>query len=161
MSSDPRDERFDTVTTTAAPSQTSDWSRNLSGPFSTSAGTDSTLAVGFDIVAVLVFTMIGSLSHNGAGGFSIGGWLQTTWPFILGLAVAWGLIYARKLRRAPGTGVAILVITWFVGIVVRSLVNLSLAWGFVITSLIFLGILIIGWRAIAAAVTRRHASSLS
>lgn len=109
-------------------------------------------------MAVLAFTLVGSLSHNGTDGFSIGGWLQTSWPFILGLAVGWALLYTGKLRRAPGTGVLLLGGTWLIGIVVRSLVNMSVAWGFVITSLIFLGIVMIGWRLIASLVTRRARS---
>ncbi|MGO1463959.1 MAG: DUF3054 domain-containing protein [Candidatus Corynebacterium faecigallinarum] len=120
------------------------------GPFSATAGLSSTVALVADIVAVLAFTLVGSLSHNGTDGFSIGGWLQTSWPFILGLAVGWALLYTGKLRRAPGTGL--------IGIVVRSLVNMSVAWGFVITSLIFLGIVMIGWRLIASLVTRRARS---
>ena len=128
------------------------------GPFSATAGLSSTVALVADIVAVLAFTLVGSLSHNGTDGFSIGGWLQTSWPFILGLAVGWALLYTGKLRRAPGTGVLLLGGTWLIGIVVRSLVNMSVAWGFVITSLIFLGIVMIGWRLIASLVTRRARS---
>ncbi|HIW90971.1 MAG TPA: DUF3054 domain-containing protein [Candidatus Corynebacterium avicola] len=128
------------------------------GPFSATAGLSSTVALVADVVAVLVFTLIGSFSHNGSDGFSIGGWLQTSWPFILGLAVGWALLYTGKLRRAPGTGVLLLGSTWFIGIIVRSLVNMSLAWGFVITSLIFLGIVMIGWRVVASLVTQRARS---
>ncbi|MGO1949060.1 MAG: DUF3054 domain-containing protein [Mycobacteriaceae bacterium] len=124
------------------------------GVFSTTAGVGSTVALVLDAIAVLVFALLGKLMHSGDGGFTLGGWLQTAWPFLLGLAVAWGLLYAGKLRRAPGTGVLILLSTWFIGIVVRSIINLSVAWGFVVTSLIFLGILLIGWRAIAYLVTR-------
>ena len=72
--------------------------------------------------------------------------------------MGWALLYTGKLRRAPGTGVLLLGGIWLIGIVVRSLVNMSVAWGFVITSLIFLGIVMIGWRLIASLVTRRARS---
>lgn len=125
------------------------------GGLSATAGTGATTALVIDVVAVLIFALLGKIFHA-EDGFSVGGWLVTAWPFLLGTAIAWALIFTGTVRRAPGTGLGVLLVTWFVGIVVRSIVNTSVAWGFVITSLIFLGILMIGWRAVASTVTRRR-----
>ncbi|MEJ6549762.1 DUF3054 domain-containing protein [Corynebacterium sp. USCH3] len=128
------------------------------GPLSATAGTSTTMAVVIDAVAVLVFALLGKLFHDTAG-FSVLGWIGTAWPFLLGAGVAWALLLTGVVRPAPGTGVGVLIVTWFVGIVVRAIVTMSVAWGFVLTSLIFLGILLIGWRAVASFVTRRQTAS--
>lgn len=128
------------------------------GPLSATAGTATTMALAIDAIAVLLFALLGKLFHS-ADGFSVLGWLGTAWPFLLGLAVAWALLMTGVVRPAPGTGLGILIVTWFIGIVVRSIVTVSVAWGFVLTSLIFLGILLIGWRAVASFVTRRQPTS--
>lgn len=131
-----------------------DVSSGPAGPFSATAGTSTTMALVIDAVAVLLFALLGRLSHD--SGFSVLGWLGTSWPFLLGLAVAWALVLTGTVRPAPGTGLGVLIVTWFVGIVVRSIVNLSLPWMFLLTSLIFLGILMVGWRVVASFVTRRQ-----
>lgn len=125
------------------------------GLLSATAGTAVTMAVVIDAVAVLLFALLGKLMHS-EDGFAIGGWLSTAWPFLLGLAVGWALLLTRTVRYAPGSGLGILLVTWLVGVIVRSIVTLSVAWGFVLTSLIFLGILLIGWRAVASFVTNRR-----
>ncbi|MEY8565619.1 DUF3054 domain-containing protein [Corynebacteriaceae bacterium 7-707] len=128
------------------------------GPLSATAGISTTMALIIDAIAVLIFALLGKLFHN-SGDFSVLGWLGTAWPFLLGLAVAWALLFTGVLRPAPGSGLGILIVTWFIGIVVRSVVTVSVAWGFVLTSLIFLGILMLGWRVVASFVTRRQPTS--
>lgn len=128
------------------------------GPLSATAGISTTMALAVDAIAVLVFALLGKLFHA-SDGFSVLGWLGTAWPFLLGLAVAWAVLLTGVLRPAPGSGLGILIVTWFVGIVVRGIVTMSVAWGFVVTSLIFLGILMLGWRTVASFVSRRQSAS--
>jgi hypothetical protein len=128
------------------------------GPLSATAGISTTMAVAIDAIAVLVFALLGKLFHA-SDGFSVLGWLGTAWPFLLGLAVAWALLFTGVLRPAPGSGLGILIVTWFIGVVVRGIVTTSVAWGFVLTSLIFLGILLLGWRTVASFVSRRQPAS--
>lgn len=125
------------------------------GILSATAGTATVMAVVVDVLAVLLFALIGTLFHS-EDGIAVGAWLSASWPFLLGLAVAWALLLTRTVRLAPGSGLGILIITWLVGVIVRSIVTLSVAWGFVLTSLLFLTILMLGWRIVASLVTHRR-----
>lgn len=49
---------------------------------------------------------------------SVGGWISTAWPFVLGTLIAWGLLAAGVLRPARGTVVLIWLSTVVVGLVV-------------------------------------------
>jgi hypothetical protein len=112
-------------------------------------------AIAADVVAVLVFVVIGRSSHGEALG--IGGLLQTLWPFLLGLGIGWAAAQAWKHPlRLPLPGVPIWLITVIGGMLFRVLSGQGTAASFVVVATIALGILLIGWRAIAGLVVRRR-----
>lgn len=106
-----------------------------------------------DCVTVLVFVAIGRSVHD--HGVNARGLLSTAWPFAVGLVVAWVLVLAR---RRSGTlaldGLAICVVTVFVGMVLRVLSGQGTAFAFVLVALGFLGLFMVGSRWAAGPVRR-------
>lgn len=112
-------------------------------------------AIVLDVIAVLVFVVIGRSSHGEALG--IGGLLQTLWPFLLGLGIGWAAAQAWKHPlRLPLPGVPIWLITVIGGMLFRVLSGQGTAASFVVVATIALGILLIGWRAVAGLLVRRR-----
>lgn len=118
----------------------------LTGPFSATAGLGTRNAVILDAVAVILFAVLARLAHSP---LTFGTWFHACWPFAVGLAVAWGLTFTPQVHLARGTGVLIWLVTWFVGIVVWSIANTQFEIFMYIVSLVILGLLCIGWRALA------------
>ena len=134
-------------------------------------GTDSTVipywvAALADTVAVTIFVLIGRASHH--HGYTPLGIIQTLWPFLAGAAVGWSIVYVyshvhssdwfgrdfRPDRVAPA-GLVIWVCTVAVGMVLRYLFHEGTAFSFIIVATITLGIFLLGWRTVAAVITRR------
>ncbi|MCX7521726.1 DUF3054 domain-containing protein [Microbacterium sp. STN6] len=106
-----------------------------------------------DLVAVLVFVLIGRASHGEQ--LDAGGILTTFWPFAVGLAIGWAAAQAwRHPLRLPLPGVPIWLITLVGGMMFRVLSGQGTALPFVIVATIALAILLIGWRVGAMLVTR-------
>lgn len=104
-----------------------------------------------DVAAVAVFVVIGRASHReGQSEFAV-----TFWPFATGLVVGW--IGARGWRRPfsiSRTGVIAWVGTVLIGMLLRATSGQGVAVSFVIVAAIVLGALLLGWRALAAALDR-------
>ena len=113
------------------------------------------LAVVLDCCCVLVFVVIGRASH--AKGESLAGIASTAWPFLAGLAVGW--LAARTWRRPfalwPG-GVGAWLGTVAVGMVLRVVAGQGTAFAFIVVALVFLGLFLLGWRALARVAARRR-----
>ena len=113
-----------------------------------------------DVAAVVLFASIGRASH--AEGVTPGGVLLVAWPFLVALAVGWGL--ARSLRadwpvRVPGSPVVWLT-TVLLGLVLRVATGGGFAWSFAAVTAIVLGVLVVGWRC-AVEVGRFAAEGLA
>ncbi|MEA9986753.1 MULTISPECIES: DUF3054 domain-containing protein [Subtercola] len=116
---------------------------------------DIVVAAVFDVVLVLVFVLIGRSSHS--EGFSLAGTLTTWWPFLIGLAVGWAV--SRAWRRPFGIrlpGLSIWLLTVLVGMLLRTVSSQGVEVSFVIVATIVIGVFLLGWRAIAAAVAARR-----
>jgi hypothetical protein len=113
------------------------------------------LAVVLDCCCVLVFVVIGRASHT--KGESLAGIASTAWPFLAGLAVGW--LAARTWRRPfvlwPG-GVGAWLGTVAVGMVLRVVAGQGTAFAFIVVALVFLGLFLLGWRALARVAARRR-----
>ena len=113
------------------------------------------LAVVLDCCCVLVFVVIGRASHT--KGESLAGVASTAWPFLAGLAGGW--LAARTWRRPfvlwPG-GVSAWLGTVAVGMVLRVVAGQGTALAFVVVALVFLGLFLLGWRALALVAARRR-----
>src|ERR1700761_5956630 len=99
-------------------------------------------AVVLDAACVLLFVVIGRASH--AKGESLPGVASTAWPFLAGLAVA-------------PAGVSAWLGTVVAGMVLRVVSGQGTAFAFVLVALAFLGLFLLGWRALAKAVSRAAA----
>lgn len=115
-------------------------------------------ALVLDVVLVLVFAIIGRASHTES--LDVVGVLETFWPFLAGLAIGW--LASQAWRRPFGIalpGISIWLITVIGGMLFRVISGQGTALAFVIVATVVLGILLIGWRAVAGAITRRRAGS--
>jgi hypothetical protein len=116
------------------------------------------LSAAADLVLVLIFVLLGRGSHD--EGFSVVGSLDTAWPFVAGLAVGW--LTSRAWRFPRGVtypGVVIWASTAVIGVVLRTISGQGVAVSFVIVTAMVLAVFLLGWRLIAAVVSRRRARS--
>ena len=111
------------------------------------------VAQALDVIFVLVFVIIGRLSHKEDLG--VIGVLETLWPFLVGLVI--GHILMRSWRtpfRVFWTGTGIWITTVVIGMLLRLASGQEVELGFVIVATIVLGVFLLGWRGIALLVTR-------
>ncbi|SHE53115.1 Protein of unknown function [Ferrithrix thermotolerans DSM 19514] len=89
-----------------------------------------------DIAAVLSFVIIGRSAHGHAD--NLGGVFRTSWPFLLGMAVAWGVLSLSKISfSSPLGGVTIVFTIVVVGMTTRVIVGQGTALGFIAVSLAY------------------------
>lgn len=109
-----------------------------------------------DLCCVIVFVVIGRANHG--EGDAVAGLAHTAWPFLLGLALGWLVTRAwRRPAELLPTGVGVWLATVAVGMVARVLSGQGTAFAFVIVALVFLGLFMLGWRAIPRLFHRRAA----
>ncbi|WP_091706113.1 DUF3054 domain-containing protein [Microbacterium sp. cf046] len=105
-----------------------------------------------DIALVLAFAAIGRASHD--SDIFAGLWI-TAWPFLAGLAVGWIVTFAWRAPTAPvRTGLGVWAATVIVGMLLRAASGQGIAPAFIIVATLTLLVLLVGWRAVAALVTR-------
>ncbi|MDT5192514.1 MAG: hypothetical protein QOI28_4765 [Mycobacterium sp.] len=111
-------------------------------------------AVLVDVVCVLVFCTIGRRSH--AEGITVAGVAETAWPFLAGTAAGWLAVrgWRRPATLAP-TGLVIWLSTVVIGMLLRKATSQGTAVSFVVVASLVTAILLLGWRAAAAALARR------
>ncbi|WP_417508267.1 DUF3054 domain-containing protein [Microbacterium sp.] len=114
------------------------------------------MAILIDLVLVVVFCVIGRLSHDEGIFSDLPGLLNTTWPFVLALLLAHGVLLLRKAqpdRMLPG------VMVWFLTVVIGLLLRLFSGQGtavpFIIVATLTLALFLLGWRAIWAGISPR------
>jgi peptidoglycan/LPS O-acetylase OafA/YrhL len=120
----------------------------------------SVTALVLDLCAVMAFVMIGRASHT--EGETIAGIATTAWPFLSGLLIGWAAILGR--RRSPalvGSGVGIWLVTVAAGMALRVVSGQGTALTFVIVALVFLGLVMVGWRAVAYGVLEARRRSVT
>ncbi len=105
-----------------------------------------------DVVAVLVFVVMGRRSHGIDG---ITGTITTAIPFLVGLVAGWLVTRAWNNPLALSTGLGTWAVTLIVGMVLRSLVfDAGVAPTFVVVTALFFAALFVGWRLLASALVR-------
>lgn len=116
-------------------------------------------AVVVDAVFVLIFAAIGRASHDE----DPAGFLLTAWPFLVALLV--GHLVAALLPGRPrrpwslAWGAVAWIVTVAGGLLIRVLSGDTAEVPFIIVATIVLGVLLIGWRAIAALLRRRRGAT--
>ena len=101
-----------------------------------------------DACCVLAFVVIGRASHN--DGETLAGIASTAWPFLAGLAC--GEVAARAWRQPLAlvpAGVGAWLGAVLVGQALRVLAGQGTALAFIVVSLLFLGVFLLGWRIAA------------
>ncbi|MDR6198299.1 hypothetical protein QE374_000208 [Microbacterium sp. SORGH_AS428] len=115
------------------------------------------VAVVADVLLVIVFCGIGRASHDES---PLQGLLLTAWPFLTALAVGWGISLAwHRPFAVLRTGVPVWVVTVAGGMLLRMLAGQGTAPAFIMVAAVTLGLLLVGWRAVASVVLRRSSRS--
>ena len=112
-------------------------------------------ALALDAVLVIVFATIGRASHD--EGLTVAGIGDTAWPFLVGLIVGWliATMIAKTYPLTVRTAWPMWVFTVLVGMLLRWLTGDGTAVAFMVVATLTLGVLLLGWRAIAAVMQRR------
>lgn len=117
------------------------------------------LPVLLDLVCVLAFAFGGKSEHE----VDESDWvvLAIGWPFALAAVVAHVLLLVRgrETRRVWPDGVAIVAVTYVLGMVLRDVSGRGISGGFPVVAAIFLLVTMLGWRALATVVTARRGAS--
>jgi hypothetical protein len=106
------------------------------------------LGIAADVCSVLVFVVIGRANHH--AGESLAGVASTAWPFLAGVAA--GELATRAWRRPLDlvpTGAGVVAATVAVGQVLRLVSGQGTGAAFVVVSLLFLALFLLGWRVFA------------
>ncbi|PPG38789.1 DUF3054 domain-containing protein [Pseudoclavibacter sp. RFBA6] len=103
------------------------------------AGGGYALPLIVDLLLVVVFAIIGRMSH--AEGLSLAGIVTTGWPFVLGLLFAWVLVtlFRWKPWRPFPAGVSVWVVTVGGGMLLRLTIGDTAEVAFIIVASIVLG----------------------
>ena len=112
------------------------------------------LALGIDVVAVVLFVVIGRRNHHETGNAVVGA-LRIVAPFLIALIIGWLAARADRDPMSLRSGVVVWACTVVVGLAVRRLVfQRGIAIAFVIVATVTLGVFLVGWRAVARAMRR-------
>jgi hypothetical protein len=109
-----------------------------------------------DVVAVVVFAILGRSSHAEAN--TLLGVLGTAWPFLVGAAVGHLLCRLSGDLRGDPTGWRPGLVVWtstvLIGMVLRVISGDTAAWSFVLVASIVLALFLLGWRTVLRLVRR-------
>lgn len=114
-----------------------------------------------DVVAIIVFAILGRRSHDEAG--TLLGVLGTAWPFlagaVIGHAMCWVLVALRADQASWRAGFVVWASTLVLGMLLRLASGSTAAWPFVIVAGIALAVFLLGWRGIFHLIQRARARS--
>ncbi|MCM3697264.1 DUF3054 domain-containing protein [Microbacterium oleivorans] len=113
-------------------------------------------AFGLDAVLVVVFAAIGRASHSEA---PFAGLATTAGPFLAALVTGWLLCLGWQAPRAIlRTGFPVWAVTVAGGMILRALSGQGVQVAFVIVAASVLLLMLVGWRVVAALISRRRAT---
>ncbi|MDD7964322.1 DUF3054 domain-containing protein [Actinomycetospora lemnae] len=110
--------------------------------------------IALDVLAVVAFAALGRASHAEDIVGDLAGTLLTAAPFVAGAAVG---TLAGRTWRAPlawRSGLAVWAGAVVVGLPLRAALTGRLPLSFAIVATVAIGVLVLGWRAVARLVTR-------
>ncbi|YAL84574.1 DUF3054 domain-containing protein [Dermacoccaceae bacterium W4C1] len=101
-------------------------------------------AAAADLVLILVFAIIGTMSHDE----SVLKAPLVALPFWVGAAAGWAVIRSRSGRFpiGVGTGVTVWICAVAIGMILRAVTGAGVELSFVIVTAIVLGLFLLGWR---------------
>jgi uncharacterized membrane protein (UPF0136 family) len=102
-----------------------------------------------DFLVVLIFVGIGRYNHHHGDSFS--GIVSTTWPFAVGLAIGWLIVFLRHHDGVSlGAGVEVCLATVTFGMILRVIAGQGTAFAFIVVAVVLLGALMLGPRFVRA-----------
>lgn len=108
-----------------------------------------------DVVCILTFAIVGRRTHQ--EGADLLGVLGTAWPFLVGCGIGW-IIARAVLTKGRSAGLWASLIIWactvVLGLTLRVIAGSTAQFAFIVVATITLGLLLVGWRAIARIVNR-------
>lgn len=108
-----------------------------------------------DLVLVVVFCVIGRVSHAEGIFSDLPGLLNTIWPFVVALLVAHGVLILRRVRvERMLPGLLIWAVTVVIGLLLRALSGQGIALPFIVVATVTLLVFLLGWRTVLALVRR-------
>lgn len=115
------------------------------------------VAAAADCAWLVVFVVIGRSSHT--EGETASGVLRTLWPFLVGLALGWAVARAwRSPAAVIPTGLVVWPVCVAAAMVLRAVSGQGVAGAFIGVALAFVGLGLLGWRAVAGAVRQVRTS---
>lgn len=111
-----------------------------------------------DLACVLVFAAAGKATHEA----SASNWviLAIVWPYALAAVLAHGVLVARgrPAGRLWPEGAMVLAVTYVLGMLLRAVSGRGIEVDFLVVAVIFLALMMLGWRGIAQVAGRRRTS---
>ena len=126
-------------------------------PDSTTPRPSPAATIVIDAALVVVFCVLGGLSHSLGEPDAVPRIVFSIWPFLAALIVVHAVALATNVdasRVLPGT--LVWLVTFGGGMALRALTGQGTAWAFVIVAAVTLAVFLIGWRLINAVVQRRR-----
>ncbi|WP_243224797.1 DUF3054 domain-containing protein [Microbacterium sp. CIAB417] len=109
-----------------------------------------------DAVLVVVFCLLGGLSHSLGEPDAAARVLASIWPFLAALIVVHAVALLGGIDAARVVpGILIWVVTVAGGMALRALTGQGTAWAFVVVTAIVLAVFLVGWRVVALLRRRR------
>ncbi|AKK04149.1 DUF3054 domain-containing protein [Corynebacterium epidermidicanis] len=111
----------------------------------------------FDVIAIIAFATFARLAHQSEDmPFGLSGILETVWPFLIGVLIAWATFLARKrVADTLPSGVIVWVCAVIAGLGIWAVNHGRIPHiSFVIVATVMSGLLLLGWRGIARLATR-------
>lgn len=109
-----------------------------------------------DAALILVFAAIGRDAHQRGDIFT--GVLLTAWPFLVGAALAWLSVRVRRSPLSIPAGLVVWLGAVAGGMILRAVTGQTVVVAFVVVALVSLGVLLLGYRALLAALRRFRTS---
>lgn len=110
-----------------------------------------------DLVAIALFGLAARYAHQSPDmPFNFLGWLSTTWPFWVGVLLAWAIFRKDAVR---GFDYRVGAIVWIFavasGLIIWAIRHAAVPhWSFVLVATVMGALLIFGWRLIASFVRK-------
>ncbi|WP_315525999.1 DUF3054 domain-containing protein [Corynebacterium durum] len=105
----------------------------------------------FDAAAILLFALLARVAHRGDRGLTVWTWLDTAWPFLIGVAIAW--LAARRVFRGSAQGMGFGGVVWVLAVVTGLGIWWARHatvphWSFIIVASVTSALLLFGWRLV-------------
>lgn len=111
----------------------------------------------YDALAIALFALLARVAHRSKDmPLTVGGWLSTLWPFLLGVALAWGGLALGRRLSLWGSMIAAWPCTVIVGLGIWGLRHGAVPhWSFIIVATVTSGMLMAAWRFLAGRSSAR------